>query len=125
MLKTDHQEKVLTTTPARSTPETKLWRIPNNVNKEQRVHFRNQSMLDTHISTLGPLQKPKSDENPNHNHRTTTELHLRNQNLMELNLNNPHVHLVHIRNTTSDGSEQDMNQTQVFFPGSDYTSYQE
>jgi hypothetical protein len=61
----------------------------------------------------------------NHNHKITNELHLRNQNLIELNLNNPKVNLVHIRNKTFDGSEQDMNQTQVFFPGYDYTSYKE
>ena len=49
----------------------------------------------------------------------------------------PHVHLVHIRNircwfsnkqltasNTHLRTKQDMNQTQVFFPGSDYTSYQ-
>ncbi len=96
-----------------------VWWIPTS---QTMVYFRNQ----------------KSDENPNHKTKDLKELHLSNQNLMELNLNNPNVHLVHIRNirccfsnkrlTASNNiwwSEQDMNQTQVFFPGSDYTSYQE
>jgi len=41
MLKSDQQEKVPTTTPARSTADTNLRRIPNNVNKEQQIHLRN------------------------------------------------------------------------------------
>jgi hypothetical protein len=113
------------TTPARSTSEIKLRWIPNNVNNEQgvhlrnrksegspipistTVHFRNQNLIKTQttnhkITKRGPPQKPESD-GPRQPH--------------------PNVHLVHLRNKTSDGSEQDMNQTQVFFPGSDYTSY--
>ena len=77
----------------RSTSATNLWRIPNNVNKEQRVHFRNQTLSHTHISNHGPSQIPQNWAKY-HNHMTTTELHLRNQPLTELNLNTPHVHLV-------------------------------
>jgi hypothetical protein len=91
MLISDQQEKVLTTTPARSTSVTKLWRIPNNVNKEQRVNFRNQTLLPPTSQTMVHFRNQQSEENPNHNHRITTELHLRNQNLTELNLDKPHV----------------------------------
>jgi hypothetical protein len=93
---------------------------PKSDGSQQRIPFRHQHLLEIHISTMVHFRNQKSEENPNHNHRITNKLHLRNQNLMELNLNNLHVHLVHIRNKTSDVSEQDMNQTQVFFPGSDY-----
>jgi hypothetical protein len=41
MLKSDQQEKVLTTTLPGSNSETKVWWIQNNVNKEQQIHLRN------------------------------------------------------------------------------------
>ena len=120
-------------------PHVEIWSAREGSDDDtSKIHLRNKILMDhkqcqprtrdplqtpNSISNHGPLQKPKSDENPNHNQRITNKVHLRHKRLMDLN--NPHVHLVHIRNKTSDGSEQDMNQTQVFFPGSDYTSYKE
>ncbi len=46
MLKSDQQEKVPTMTPAKIHLSNKLWRIPNNVNKEQETHLRNQNQMD-------------------------------------------------------------------------------
>ncbi len=102
-------EKVLTTTPARSTSEIKLWWIPNNVNKEQEVHFRNHKTdgSPNPISNHGPLQKPKSDENPNHKPKDHKELHLRNQILMDLN---KHI-LMSIWSTSETKHLMDQNKT--------------
>ncbi len=73
MLKSDQQEKVPTTIPARSTAETHFRRIPNNVNKEQEIHLRNLMDLNKPWSISDTT---KLREKPNH--KTTTELHLRN-----------------------------------------------
>ncbi len=49
-----------------STSDTKIWWIPNpNLNH-------------------GPLQKPKSEENPNHKPKDNKKVHLRHQRLMDL-----------------------------------------
>jgi aspartyl/asparaginyl beta-hydroxylase (cupin superfamily) len=63
MLKSDQQEKVPTTTPARSTAETILRRIPNNVNKEQQIHLRNLMDLNKQWSISDTT---KLREKPNH-----------------------------------------------------------
>ncbi len=102
-----------------STSETKLCRTPTS---QPMVHLRYHKT---------EKRKPQP--------QATTELHLRNQNLTELNLNlttcpfGPHQKKSDAVSETNSwqhpthiwGPEQDMNQTQVFFPGSDYTSYQE
>ena len=69
MLKSDQQEKVPTTTPARSTAETTLRRIPNNVNKEQQIHLRNLMDLNKQWSisdTTKLRQKPNHKPLPSH-----------------------------------------------------------
>ena len=111
-----------------STSETKIWRISTKDSLQTSKSARDPHLKPWSISDTTKLSKK------NHNHMTTTELHLRNQPLTELNLNTPHVHLVSDAASVTNGwqhpthiwgPEQDMNQTQVFFPGSDYTSYQE
>jgi len=69
MLKSDQQEKVPTTTPARSTADTILRRIPNNVNKEQQIHLRNLMDLNKQWSisdTTKLRQKPNHKPLPSH-----------------------------------------------------------
>jgi hypothetical protein len=107
MLKSDQQEKVLTTTQSRSTSETKLRWIPNDVNKEQEIQIRNhKSGGYPHLKPWSTSETKNLMKTQTTKQRITKELHLSNQNLMELNLNNPNVHLVHTRNKTSDGSEK-------------------
>ncbi len=119
MLKSDQQEKVLTTTTIQfkvnhehfTDPIQKptVWRIPTK--QQTGTHFRNQRLMDPQhpnskanpktIRSQDPIQKPKSDGtsifNQSQCHNWSTS-------------------------ETIDGPNA-WHKTQVFFPGSDYTSY--
>ncbi len=85
-------------TNKRSTSETKIWWISTKKSTSETKTDESPNSISNH----DPLQQPKADG--------SQQTH-------------PNVRLIHLRNKASDGSTQDMNQTQVFFPGSDYTSY--
>ncbi len=133
-------------------PHAETWSAREGSDDDtSKIHLRNTPLTDPkqcQQRTRDPPQKPKSDGSQhtmvhlryhkteiNHNHKplpsSTSETKIWQSST------SPHVHLVHIRNirgcfsnkrlrhpTHIWGPEQDMNQTQVFFPGSDYTSYQ-
>jgi hypothetical protein len=125
-------------------PHVKIWSAREGSDDDtNKIHLRNKTLMDPKqcqpwtkgplqkpksdgspipFSNHGPLQKPKSDETQTTNHRITKEVHLKTQILMDLN-----NHILMSRwstsETTTDGSKQNINQTQVFFPGYDYTSY--
>jgi hypothetical protein len=63
MLKSDQQEKVLTTTLPGSISETKVCWIQNNVNNEQQIHLRNLMDLNKQWSISDTT---KLREKPNH-----------------------------------------------------------
>jgi hypothetical protein len=122
MLKSDQQEKVLTKTTNllrhKQSGNTQFKSTMNTNDPPQKP----KSAVPTPTSTKrDPPQKPKSDgshQQQHTNHRITKDP-FQKQTSDGPKLN-PNVHLVHLRNKMSDGSETDINQTQVFFPGSDF-----
>ena len=134
-------------------PHVEIWSAREGSDDDtSKIHLSNTPLTDPkqcQQRTKDPPQKPKFDGSQqtmvhlryhkteiNHNHKplqsSTSETKIWHSST------SPHVHLVHIRNITCCFSKKqltasnthlrtrtNMNQTQVFFPGSDYTSYQE
>ncbi len=134
-------------------PHAEIWSAREGSNDNtSKIHFRNKSLMDPkqcQQRTTDPPQKSdgsqqewsisdttKLREKPNHKKEAAsatngwqhpTKLNLTTcpfESTSEIpdatSATNGWQHLTHIWRP-----KQDMNQTQVFFPGSDYTSYQE
>ena len=114
-------------------PHVEIWSAREGSDDDtSEIHIRNQTLMDLKQSqpwTRGPLQKPKSDGSPNQtkpkpNHKPWDQIGpIQKPKSDGLTSKYPNVASGPFQKRNLMHQTHDINQTQVFFPGSDYTSY--